>query len=214
MTPRPIARLARAAGLAAALAALSGCATVSALSSASAPLDAYALTPLAFSGEGGGGSRHIVVEVPTTSGAIATDRILVKPSALQAAYLPGARWVDAAPVLVQTLLVQSMQASGAFRLVSRSSLGLFPDNTLVTELNAFQAEPGPPEGPAYVVRVAMTMTLVRESDGALVASRSFAASAGAASVQPLAIAAAFDAATGAALRQAVQWVAGAGAGRV
>jgi cholesterol transport system auxiliary component len=205
-------RLLRAAALLALL-ALPGCAALSSLSGAATPLDAYALTPLP--GAGGGGVRHIVVEVPTASGAIATDRILVTPTRLQAAYLPGARWVEPAPVLVQTLLVQSLQASGAFRLVGRDTLGLFPDNTLLTELVAFQAEAGPPEGPLYVVRVAATLTVVREADATVIATRAFEARAGAASVDPLTIAAAFDAAAGQLLRAAVPWIAQAtGAGGV
>ena len=177
--------------LAAALAGLSGCAAVSALSSASQPLAAYTLSPVSFTAAGRG-SRHVVVETPSASGAIATDRILVKPSPLQAAYLPGARWIDAAPVMIQTLMVQSLQSSGAFRLVNRGAGGLLPD---------------------YTVRVALTLTLVRELDGRAVASRNVEGRAGAASDTPLVIAGAFDAATTAALRDAVGWIAGSlGAG--
>lgn len=205
-----LARLARAAALGAGLAALAGCAAVSAISGASTPLDAFSLTPLAGPGDSRG-SRFVVVEVATSSGEIATDRILVKPNRLQAAYLPGARWVEPAPVLVQTLLVQSMQASGAFRLVGRQPAGLFPDNTILTEIRAFQVEPGPAEGP-YRVRVALTLTIVREADGALIATRSFEGGASAPSGAPLDIVAAFDAAMGAALREAVGWIAGAADG--
>jgi cholesterol transport system auxiliary component len=208
--PRLPARLVRGLALAALAAAAPGCAAVSALSGAAAPLDAYTLTPLAAV-PSGRGSRHIVVEAPTTSGAIATDRILVKPNRLQAAYLPGARWVDAAPTMIQTLLVQSLQASGAYRLVSRTSMGLLPDTTLMTEIRAFEAEPGPPGGPAYVVQVALTLTVVREVDGAVVAARDLASTATAPSGDALALAVAFDAATGAVLREAVAWLAG-GAG--
>ncbi|WP_290749261.1 ABC-type transport auxiliary lipoprotein family protein [Amaricoccus sp.] len=202
-------RIARMGALVLALAATGGCAAVSALSSASQPLDAYALTPLAGASGAARGSRHIVVETPSASGAIATDRILVKPSPLQAAYLPGARWVDPVPVMVQTLLVQSLQASGAFRLVGRTPLGLFPDNTLLTEIRAFQAEP---DGEAYRVRVALTLTLIRDVDGTVLASRNVERAALSPTAQPLAIAAAFDAAMGAALREAVAWTAGGGAG--
>lgn len=203
------ARLARAGFLLLALAASSGCAAVSALSGASQPLDAYALTPVQATG-GARGTRHIVVEIPTSSGAIATDRILVKPNPLQAAYLPNGRWVDPAPVMLQTLLVQSLQSSGAFRLVSRAPAGLFPDYTLLTEMRAFQAEPLP-DGD-YRVRVALTLTLIRESDGAVIAGRSIERTATAANDAPLTLAAAFDAATGAALREAVAWAASGGAG--
>jgi cholesterol transport system auxiliary component len=210
MTELTMRRRLRAALLALALGALGGCGAVSALSGAAAPLDAYALTPLS-GGAGGGGARHVVVETPAASGAIATDRILVTPTRLQAAYLPGARWIDPTPVMVQTLLVQSLQATGAFRLVSRTPLGLLPDTTVLTEIRAFQAEPGPPEGPAYLVRVALTLTLVREADGAILGARNVEASAAAGSATPLAVAAAFDAAMGRALREAVAFVAG-GAG--
>lgn len=208
----PLKRAGQALILTAALGGLPGCAAVSALSSASRPLAAYTLTPVGFTATQRG-SRHVVVETPSASGAIATDRILVKPSALQAAYLPGARWIDAAPVMVQTLLVQSLQSSGAFRLVNRGAGGLLPDYTVLTEIRAFQAEPGPAGGPAYQVRVALTLTLVRELDGVAVASRNVEGRAGAASDAPLAIAGAFDVATGAALRDAVGWIAGSlGAG--
>lgn len=128
------------------------------------------------------------------------------PTPLQAAYLPGARWVDGAPALVQTLLVQSLQSSGAFRLVSRAPGGLYPDYTLMTELRAFQAEPAPEGGEAYVVRIALTLTLVREADGVPMASRNVEARAGAGSDAPLVIAAAFDAAMGQVLRKSVGWI--------
>jgi cholesterol transport system auxiliary component len=202
--------LARAAALVAAL-ALPGCAAVSSLSGAATPLDAYTLTPLAGPGDARG-SAHVIVDPPTASGAIVTDRILVKPNRLQAAYLPGARWTEPVPVMVQTLLVQSLQASGAFRLVGRQAMGLFPDNTVIGELRAFQAEPGPPEGPAYLIRIALTLTVIREADGALVATRNFEGSAGAPSDAALDIAAAFDAAMGGVLRGAVPWIASATGG--
>lgn len=212
MEGRMAGRIVRAAALALLVGGTSGCAAVSALSGAATPLDAYALTPLAGASGATRGGRHIVVEAPTSSGAIATDRILVKPSPLQAAYLPGARWVDPAPTMVQTLLVQSLQASGAFRLVGRTPIGLFPDNTLLTEIRAFQAEPVATDGEAYRVRIALTLTLIRESDGAILASRNVERIAAAPSAQPLAIAAAFDAAMGEVLREAVAWMASGGAG--
>jgi cholesterol transport system auxiliary component len=191
-----------------ATAALGGCSPLSSLSAASTPLDAYTLTPLA--GEARvTGSRHLVVELPTASGAIVTDRILVRPNRLQAAFLSDGRWVDPAPQLVQTLLVQSLQESGAFRLVGRQALGLFPDYTLLTEIRDFQAERLPPGGPAtHRVRVGLVLSLVRESDRQVVATRSIDTSVDAGNDATMTLVAAFDAATGAALREAVSWVAG------
>lgn len=186
---------------------LSGCAAISALSGSAAALDAYALRPLpAVASQAAG--PHLVVALPSASGAIATDRILVRPSPLQAAYLPGVRWVDPVPQMVQTLLVQSLQGSGAFALVGRDDAGLFPDVTLIGEVRTFEAVPGAEGGATYTVRVALDLALIREADARVAGSRRFEARAEAASAAPLAVAAAFDAAMGAILREALPWVAG------
>jgi cholesterol transport system auxiliary component len=181
---------------------LSAC---SALSHASAPLDAYTLQPLPAV-QGPSGSRHLVVELPTSSGALATDRILIKPTPLQAQYLPKGRWVDPVPLLVQTLLVASLQNAGGFRLVGRDGAGLTPDFVALVEINDFQAE-APAKGTRQTpVHVALTVTLLDEADRRLIGSRRFDATAVAASADTLTVVAAFDAATRQLLAEAVTWV--------
>lgn len=152
------------------LSVLGGCGALSAVSKASDPLDVYTLAPLA--GKGGQGSAHLVVEVPAASGGINTDRILAQPSPLQAQYLPEGRWVDPAPLMMQTLLVTSLQNTGGFRLVGRDDAGLVPDYALVAELSAFQVEGGP-LGAAMQVHVAMTATLIRVEDQSIASTRRF-----------------------------------------
>ena len=186
----------------AALTLLAGC---SALTKATEPLDAYTLTPLVFDAQTQSSARHLVVELPTSSGALATDRILILPNPLQAEYLAKARWVDPAPVLVQNLLVASLQGSGAFRRVGRDAAGLTPDYVLLVELGAFQAEAPAPGVSATQVRVALNVTLVREEDRRLVASRRFDHTATAPSSAPLDLVAAFDTATRAMLTGVVDW---------
>lgn len=186
----------------AALTLLAGC---SALTKASVPLDAYTLTPLVFEARAQTSARHLVVELPTASGALATDRILILPNPLQAEYLPLARWVDPAPVLVQNLLVASLQGTGAFRRVGRDGAGLTPDYVLLVELGAFQAEAPAPGVSATQVRVALNVTLVREEDRRLVASRRFDHTAMAPSAATLDLVAAFDVATRAMLAGVVDW---------
>lgn len=186
----------------AALALLGAC---GAFSKASEPLDAYTLAPLPVATGVRATSRHLVVELPTSSGALATDRILIKPNPLQAEYLPKGRWVDPAPVLLQTLLVASLQNSGAFRLVGRDAAGLTPDYVLLVEVNDFQAEApmaGVTETP---VRVGLTITMLREEDSTLIASRRFDQTALAASSDTLALVTAFDTATRQVLTDAVAW---------
>ena len=161
------------------------------------------------------GARHVVVEVPTTSGAIATDRILVKPNRLQAAYLPGARWVDGVRRWSRRCWCSRCRPAAPSAWSGAPRWDSFPTTRMLTEVRAFQAEPGPPEGPAYVVRIALTMTVLREADGTLVATPQLrGATAGAPSDEPLALASAFDAAMATVLREAVAWIAAATGGAV
>jgi len=184
---------------------LSGCGALTAISEASAQLDAYTLSPVASTAEPAAGSRHLVVELPTSAGALATDRILVKPIAFQAQYLPDGRWSEPAPALVQTLLVASFQNLGGFRLVGRTGAGLMPDYTLMTELQEFHAEPAGPATAAFTIRVSAMMTLIRESDRRIVASRRFSAIANTATNDTLTVVSGFDSAMQAILQQAVTW---------
>ncbi len=188
---------------------LAGCGAISSLSAAGEELDAYTLSPATSASSAAGGRRHLVVETPSAPGALATDRILIKPLPYQAQYLPGSRWTEPTPALVQTLLVASFQNLGGFRLVSRTGAGLMPDYTLMTEVQEFQAEPVASAdaggvGPA-TVKVALLMTIIRESDRRIIATRRFAATDVAASDEILAIVSAFDRVLQRLLGEAVVW---------
>ncbi len=184
---------------------LAGCGALSAVSDATDPLEAFTLSPVRPAIVGAGTS-HIVVPAAVASGAIATDRILVKPTRVQAAYLPAARWVDPAPVLIQSLLVGSLQSSAGFRLVSRDDAGLKPDFIVLLDLSQFQAE-APAEGePAWTIRVGLTVTVIRDEDRSIVASRRFDAKSGAPGQEVGPVVAAFDAATMQVLREATAWI--------
>ena len=189
-----------------ALVSLPGCGAVSSLSRASGELDAYTLSPARGAGTPAGGSGHLIVELPGAAGALATDRILIKPLPYQAQYLPDGRWSEPAPNLIQTLLVASFQNLGGFRLVGRTANGLMPDYTLMTELLDFQAEPG--AGPSqYTVRVTMMMTLIRESDRRISDARRFSATGTAGSDDTAALVAAFDRVLQGLLPEIVAWTA-------
>jgi len=184
---------------------LSGCGAISAVSDASAPLDAFTLSP-ARPAQVRSGTGHLVVQPSASTGAIATDRILIKPTPLQAEYLPEARWIDPAPVLMQSLMVASLQSSAAFRLVSRDDAGLNPDFVLLTDLTDFQAEAAAPGSAAWTIRVGLTVTVVRDEDRSIVASRRFDATATAPAGDTGLVVVAFDRATGEVLREAVAWI--------
>lgn len=188
-----------------ALTLLSGCGALTAVSEASAQRDAYTLSPATAATAPAPGNGHLVVELPSSAGALANDRILIKPVAFQAQYLPDAQWSEPAPALVQTLLVTSFQNLGGFRLVGRTGAGLMPDYTLMTELQEFHAQPAGPEAEPLDVRVSAMMTLIRESDRRIIATRRFAATARVQSDDTADLVRGFDSALRQVLGEAVMW---------
>ncbi|RUS63129.1 hypothetical protein EGN72_05495 [Pseudorhodobacter sp. E13] len=187
------------------LALLPGCSALSALSGAATPLDNYDLSapaapPVARSTT----SRQLVVELPTAPGALSTDRILIRPHPLQAAYLPDAQWAEETPIMVQTLLVRTLEDSNGFRYVGRRPLGASGDYALVSELTDFQAEVGP-EGKTAQIRLRLTARMVREDDAAILSSRSFNSSATVASTDTLPLVEGFNQANQALMADVASW---------
>lgn len=216
MTPIQLARAAAVRlvvrfGLLVGLAALSGCAAISTLNSASQSLDTFDLSASVVPpGAPTRSSRVLLVATPTASSAIATDRMVIKPNPLQIKYLPDGRWVDAAPMHVQALLIRSIGNSGGVAFVGGDTAGPLPDYVLLTDLQAFQAEVGPPSQ----VLVRMSLTLVRDIDRRVIASRTFETTVNLGSTDAMPVAAAFNAAMAGLLRQATVWTVSAMGGRV
>ena len=199
-----------------ALVAFSGCTTFASLNSAARNLDAYELRPLPSQGPIRVGGRMVFVAEPSVRGALGSERIVVKPDALQVAFLPDGRWVEPTSVHIRNLLARSLANSGRLGLVSTNTVGPLPDFTVMTDVETFQAEIGSPTGAPARVVVAMTISIARDVDGRLVAAQHFARTAEATGIDAPEIVAAFDAALSALLREATGWAVGvmAGAPRV
>jgi cholesterol transport system auxiliary component len=147
---------------------------------------------------------QLVVEEPTAPNAINTDRMAIRPSSLQVQYLPGVKWTDRAPALVQTLMVESFENSGRIVGVGRRAIGLTGDYVLSSELREFEAVADGAGTTNVVVR--LVLKLVRQSSGSIIASQTVSQSVQSASDQPADIVVAFDAALGKVLKRTVQWV--------
>ncbi len=185
---------------------LSGCAGLATLQSVTVPADLYDLTPKStFEEDLPVISAQVVVEESTAASSVNTDRIAIKPNAFVVQYFPNARWVDRAPQLVQTMLVESFENTGKVRSVGRRAIGLSSDFTLVSELREFQAEVGEEENAPIVVRVQLNLKIVQEPDGLIVASENFGREIPSASDEMLDVIAAFDEALGKSMRASVEW---------
>jgi cholesterol transport system auxiliary component len=197
---------AKRAGAGLALTALTACSAISSLDSSSQPLNTFELTPLAAGVVAAPtGRRQLEVSAPTATGALTSDRIVVKPSPLQVEYLPDARWVDDTTAHIQLLLVRSLSNSGQFGLVSSAGAGPTPDFVLKTDLQAFQVELAV-DGATVVIR--SNMTLLRDEDGSVVSSRSFANSVPLPDTSAEQVVAAFNAAMTQQMTDMTRWLGG------
>ncbi|EIE48991.1 hypothetical protein AL036_19750 [Salipiger aestuarii] len=185
---------------------LTGCSALSSLQTASTPLETYELSALpAGSVAVPRGRRVLEIALPTATGALTSDRIVIKPTPLQIQSLPDARWIDAATEHVQLLLVRSLANSGGFALVSAAGTGPTPDYLLLTDLQAFHAEVTP-EAVTVVMRT--TLSLIDGQDGRVVSSRGFSTTRTVADTSAELIVPAFDDAMTQQLAEVVAWLAG------
>lgn len=188
-----------------ALTGLPGCGALSALGDATTPLDVYELrAPSGLPTATRTRPLQVTVEVPTTGGALQTDRILIRPDRLQAQYLPDVRWSEETPEMVQTLMLRSLENTNAVAYVGRRPLGTGGDVAVMTELTDFQAEAPNPDGPATVV-LRMTVRLVRESDVSILGARTFSATAQTPSTELPDVVAGFDAAAAQLFTDFARW---------
>ncbi len=167
--------------------------------------DLYNLTPKStFAPNLPSVMSQLVVEEPLASGGLDSARIALRPSATELKYFAKARWVERAPKMIQTLLVESYENTGKIVAVGRQAIGLRSDFNLKSELREFQAE--------YLdgrkvpqIRVRLNVKIVKHPRLAIIASRNFERVVPARSDSMPAIVAAFDEALGKVLRQTVEW---------
>lgn len=172
-----------------------------------APVQGFELRPTAPVKAARALNMELVIEEPETAGALATDRVLMRPSGIQAAYLPEAQWTEAAPLMIQTLIVRAMQQTGGYAYVGRKPLGLSADYAVLTELTDLQGELIPsPDGATVQANVGLRAIVVRESDARVIGSKEFTATAPASDDSATAIATALDSAMQTLLPELTKWL--------
>ncbi len=146
---------------------------------------------------------QLVLETPVTGASLNTTKIGLQQSPTQMEYYARASWADRAPLMVQTLMIESFENSGRIVAVGREAIGLRADFILKTELREFQAiyyEGAPPKA-----LVAINAKLVQMPRRAIIGSNSFDQQVDAEADELNAIIAAFDEALGKVLRRLVEW---------
>lgn len=183
-------------------AALAGCSGV--LGGSQPPPQLYTLTPARDFPPGLPNAKgQLLIEVPVAPGGLDTERIALMRSAVTLDYFANAAWTDRAPLMVQTLLVESFENSGKIGAIGRESLALRADWILKPELRVFTAVYEGADAPT--VRIRLALKLVHLPERGIVAERSLDAEERAAQNSIVPVVEAFDAALRRAMQDAVGW---------
>ena len=193
--------IARLIALAACL-AVGGCAAALELARPDPPR-LYDLTPKSSFDDLPEVDARLSVEVPTATAGLNTARIALRPTSTTLEYYAGARWVDVVPVMVQNLLLESLDNASRLDVLGREVVGVRAEYALLTHIREFQAEYGE-SGPPRV-RVRLQARLVRLPRRTSIAATSEAFTVAAEDRSLEAIVAAFDDGLGKALRRVVEW---------
>jgi cholesterol transport system auxiliary component len=188
------------------LPALAGCASL--LPQPAAPPRLYTLTAI---GDFPAGlpkvGAQLLVDTPAAQASLDSTRIALSRTPTSIDYFADAAWTDRAPLMVQSLLVESLENSGRITAIARESLALRADFILKPELRHFEAvyRQGA-EAPQALVQI--NVKLVAMPDRTIVGQRTVEGTAAAARNDIADIVTAFDAAFHQAARQIVDWTLG------
>lgn len=179
-----------------------GCADI--LPGQQPPPDLYRLTPKhTFPPDMPEVTWQLVLSQPTAEAALDTTRIALLRDPTRLEYYGKAGWADRSTSMVQTLMLESFEASGKILAVGRRAIGLRSDFELLSDLREFQAEYYTGQ---IVVKVALNVKLVRSWERTIVGQASFSAEAVATEDSLPVIVVAFDEALGKVMKRLVEWV--------
>jgi len=159
------------ASLALLTASLPGCALLP--GGGPAPLDTYELS--ASSPDLSARKRHtqILVAEPTALKSLDGQNIVIQPAPGVIQYLKGAQWADRLPKIVQARLAESFQRSNVFGGVGKPGEGLAIDYQVIVEVRDFHVMVGGGDR----ADVELFVKILNDRNGAVRASRTFAAQA-------------------------------------
>ena len=133
------------------------------------PARLYVLTPKStFARDLPNANWQLTVDLPVAEAGLNTARIALRQNPVSLEYFARANWIDTAPSMVQTLLLESFENSKRIVAVGRQSVSLRADYSLLSELREFQAEYDAQGVPSARVRI--NVKLVRMPQRNIIAS--------------------------------------------
>ena len=146
---------------------------------------------------------RLSVEVPTATAGLNSARIALRPTPTTLEYYAGASWIDVVPVMVQNLILESLDNTGKIDVLGREVVGVRADLALLTHVREFQAEYDAAGAPLVRVRLQARLIRLPRRISVAATSEEFTVRAGNTSLP--AIVNAFDEAFGKALKRIVEW---------
>jgi cholesterol transport system auxiliary component len=151
-------------------------------------------------------NSKLVVDLPSASKSLDTDRIALAQGRIRFDYYADSVWTDRLPALLQSLMVEALEANGRIAEVDRDIYGLTQGYLLRTEIRRFEAQYGEQANGSPEVAVVLALQLTANPEGRLVGDTLISARAHASENKVDAVVIAFDGATGEALTQTVAWI--------
>ncbi|HEY2620540.1 MAG TPA: ABC-type transport auxiliary lipoprotein family protein [Acetobacteraceae bacterium] len=151
--------------------------------------------------------KRLVVDIPTASESLDTDRIALTRNRTRFDYYADSLWTDRAPLLLQGLLVEAFENDGSIAEVGRSARTLTPDYVLETEIRDFQASYEAPGDQPPAVVITLALSLVRMPDHRMIGQTVIAETSPATHDSLDSVVEAFDVAVGKLLVSSVAWTA-------
>lgn len=146
---------------------------------------------------------QLVVETPVSNASLNTTRIALQQSPVEVEYYANAGWIDRAPAMIQTLLIESFENTDRIIAVGRENVGLRADLVLKVELREFETVYNNGDIPDALVT--MIFKIVEIPRRAIVGFKRITAQVPAQGESLIDVVEAFDAALGKVMKRAVEW---------
>jgi len=149
---------------------------------------------------------QLLIDAPIAAAGLNTSRIALRQSQIELEYYANAAWTDAAPKMIQRLVIESFENSGKIVSVGRQAVGLRADFILATELREFQAEyEGKGDNEPPDIRIRFNAKLVKMPQRSIVASKTYDYLLPAPGTDLVSVVLGYDAALGKILKRLVAW---------
>jgi len=148
---------------------------------------------------------RILVDQPTASGGLDSNRIAVFTGPLELKFLADARWAQRLPDMLQSMLIDSLENGADAMAISYATTAAEAPYVLASDIRDFQADVTDSKAPMVTVRIAFTLS--SRAPSRVVGYKVLQASADASADNGPALADAFNRAMQEILRDVVTWTA-------